>query len=186
MRSNFRFPKSIDPWDLLSKSEARRLARLRRLDRLRSDEAIHLARAVLWRELGVCRHLILRIVRDDGHDVKFQVEHVSLDRGGIYGQTGWRLEGARLRKDDSPGQRQQGIWLTDGQLWRRCLDGQWRRLQHRAGFNLMKKGGGVEPKSTLAAIRRASIDRAAGGRPLGGSKPIHFRGLARSIRRHRS
>lgn len=95
------------------------------------DQLQVLAGAIIDRQLGVRKYMVLELVRDDGHQDRFQVLAVTLRFHSTYSARLlwlWNLQGRSLRKDGSLGSRPGGMSLEAGTIRRRRLDGTWTEL----------------------------------------------------------
>lgn len=85
---------------------------------------------VLARQLGLKRYMVVHVQRDGGHEDRFQLLSASVHFGFTYQghRWMWDLEGRRLRKDGSIGERPGGMAIDAGVITRRMLDGSWVEL----------------------------------------------------------
>jgi hypothetical protein len=92
-----------------------------------------LATAVLARQLGVKKYMVIHARRDDGYEDRFQVLSVSVRLTDTYEgrRWMWNLEGRRLRKDGTLGESPGGMGIDAGSVHRRMLDGSWVELRPR-------------------------------------------------------
>jgi hypothetical protein len=96
-----------------------------------NEQLNRLAAAVMQRECGIEKYMVLHLVRDDGYEVWLQVETVELMNGfgSLANRLAWKLEGSALRKDKTIGYRRTGIGFTFARVDRRQLDGRWIRIR---------------------------------------------------------
>lgn len=90
-----------------------------------------LAAAVLQRELGLEKYMVIHVFRSDGHEALFQ----ALSFGFHFGWRSsgrlpwmWEIRGRKLRKDGTLGCLNDGMSFDTGWIKRRKLDGSWAQL----------------------------------------------------------
>lgn len=87
-----------------------------------------LAEAVLKRELGLEKYMVVHVFRSGGHELLFQALSFGFNCG--WRSSGrslwmWELRGRKLRKDGTLGYLDDGMSFDTGWIKRRKLDGSW-------------------------------------------------------------
>lgn len=95
------------------------------------EELERLSSAVLARQLGLKKYMVVHVRRDSGYEDKFQLLSTSVRFNGTYRgyRFMWDLEGRQLRKNGTLGHRPGGMSIDAGSIIRRRLDGTWVELQ---------------------------------------------------------
>lgn len=124
----------LHPMLLMDKTELRLAKKLiRQIDRgnkreQASSQLADLNAAVLEREIGLKKYMVIRVERDDGLTIQLQALSFSISylRGYIDGW--WDVSGRNIRKDGTLGLRDEGLAFRNARISRRLLDGSWARL----------------------------------------------------------
>lgn len=121
----------LHPLLLMDKTEQRLLRKLvRQIDggekrEQASNQLADLNAAVLEREIGLKKYMVIRVERDDGFTVQLQVLSFSYF---IYNMGMWSVSGRNIRKDGTLGLLNKGLAFRNARISRRLLDGSWVRL----------------------------------------------------------
>ena len=92
-----------------------------------------LCSAVLEREIGIQRYMVIRATRSDGYQKTLQVMSFSLiEDFGLRRCLAWAIFGRSLRKDGTIGVRHDCFMFDDINVERRVLDGTWIQLTKRS------------------------------------------------------
>lgn len=94
-----------------------------------------LAAEVLQRELGLERYMVIHVIREGGYQIRMQILEFGFDDGRYGGRQSrwmWKLEGRKLRKDDTLGELRDGMCLGIGVILRRKLNGVWESLRWKS------------------------------------------------------
>jgi hypothetical protein len=89
-----------------------------------------LAEAVLLRELGLKKYMVIKLTAVDGGEQRFQAKRFTICKGfGNRGELVWELAGRGLLKNDSLGSKIVGTCFVAGKISRRKLNGKWEILR---------------------------------------------------------
>jgi len=124
----------LHPMLLMDKTELRLAKKLiRQIDRgNKREQALgqlaDLNAAVLEREIGLKKYMVIRVERDDGFTIQLQALSFSISYFSGYIDGCWDVSGRNIRKDGTLGLRDEGLTLRNARISRRLLDGSWVKL----------------------------------------------------------
>lgn len=126
----------LHPMLLMDKTELRLAKKLiRQIDRgnkreQASGQLADLNAAVLEREIGLKKYMVIRVERDNGFTLQLQALSFSISCFRGY-MDGWDVRGRNIRKDGTLGLRDERLVFRNARISRRLLDGSWARLELR-------------------------------------------------------
>jgi hypothetical protein len=121
--------------ELFAELTSRKSATLKDKKRRERFDAINrrleaLAEAVLLRELGLKKYMVITLAEVDGGEKRFQAKRFTIFKGfGNRGGLVWELAGRGLLKNDSLGAKIVGTCFVAGKISRRKLNGKWEILR---------------------------------------------------------
>lgn len=127
---------NLHPLLLMNKTEQRLLRKLiRQIDdenkrEHASSQLAELSEAVLEREIGLKKYMVIKVEREDGFTLQLQALSFSVSHYTGHADS-WLISGRNIRKDGKLGKCDIGLSFRSALVSRRQLDGSWTALTLR-------------------------------------------------------